>query len=493
LRLSPSGYDDERLEATVATQQRVGTGPALATNGSREPHGNLPPASGDARLAQRVVEDLFGPASSRAFGVRYWDGSAELPSRRPPFTLVIRRPGALRRMLLPPSELSIVEAYLFGDVDIEGDIEAAATLGDVAARRVSSAPAAARLMRHTLALPKDEPPAEMHDAHVARRLFRFGRIHTEERDAHAVRFHYDVGNDFYALWLDRQLVYSCAYFERGDESLEAAQTAKLDYVCRKLRLAPGERLLDIGCGWGALVIHAARHFGVRATGITLSEQQASLARQRVAAAGLSDVVTIEIRDYRTLAGDESFDKIASIGMVEHVGIERLSEYFAVAHRALKKGGLFLNHGIVSVEDARSRSPLDRVWGTLWKRDQFIRRYVFPDGDLVPIAAVIGSAEGEGFELRDAENLREHYLTTLRHWVRRLEAHEREARALTSDVTYRVWRLYMSAAAHGFRIGRIGIVQSLLGKPDDNGRVDIPRSRADLYSNMRTTRQTPTSL
>ena len=383
-------------------------------------------------------------------------------------------------MLLPPSELSIVEAYLFGDIDIEGDIEAAATLGDVAARRLSSAGAAVDLARHVLALENDAPPPAMRDAHVARRLFKFGRIHSQGRDEHAVRFHYDVGNDFYALWLDRQMVYSCAYFERGDESLDSAQTAKLEYVCRKLRLAPGERLLDIGCGWGALVIHAARQHGARATGITLSEQQASLARERVAAAGLSDVVSIEVRDYRTLARDESFDKISSIGMVEHVGIERLGEYFDVAYRALKPGGLFLNHGIVSVEDATSRGVLDPVWRTLWKRDQFIRRYVFPDGDLVPASAVIGAAEGHGFEVRDVESLREHYLTTLRHWVRRLEAHEAEARAATDEVTYRVWRLYMSAAAHGFRVGRISVIQSLLGKRDSGGRVSIPRTRADLY-------------
>jgi cyclopropane-fatty-acyl-phospholipid synthase len=432
------------------------------------------------RAAQQVVEDLFGPASSRAFGVRYWDGTAE-GGESAPFTLAIRRPGALRRMLLPPSELSIVEAYLFGDVDIEGDIESAATLGDVAACRVTSAAAAARLLRHTLALDSDAPTADMQDARVARRLFRFGRMHSQQRDARAVRFHYDVGNEFYALWLDAQMVYSCAYFESGCESLDAAQTAKLDYVCRKLRLEAGERVLDIGCGWGALVIHAARQYGVRAIGITLSEQQASLARERVAAAGLSDVVTIEVRDYRTLAGDELFDKIASIGMVEHVGIERLGEYFDVAYRALKPGGLFLNHGIVSMEDARPRGVLDPVWRRVWKRDQFIRRYVFPDGDLVPASAVIAAAEGKGFELRDVESLREHYVTTLRHWVRRLEAHEAEARAMTGDVTYRVWRLYMSAAAHGFRIGRISVIQSLLAKHDDDGRVALPRSRADLYA------------
>ena len=232
----------------------------------------------------------------------------------------------------------------------------------------------------------------MQNARVARRLFRFGRIHSRDRDERAVRFHYDVGNDFYAHWLDRQMVYSCAYFERGDESLESAQTAKLDYVCRKLRLAPGERLLDIGCGWGALVIHAARHYGVRATGITLSEQQASLARERVAVAQLTSSVAIEIRDYRTLAGDESFDKISSVGMVEHVGIERLDEYFRVAYGAL--AGRTLSQRRNRQRGGRKRAACSIRLATLWKRHQPIRRYVFPDGDSACRGGA-AAAEGQG--------------------------------------------------------------------------------------------------
>jgi cyclopropane-fatty-acyl-phospholipid synthase len=227
-------------------------------------------------------------------------------------------------------------------------------------------------------------------------------------------------------------------------------------------------------------MHAARHYGVRATGITLSEEQASLARRRIVGNGLSDRVDIEVRDYRTLDG-VAFDKIASVGMVEHVGLARLPEYFTVAYRVLKPGGLFLNHGIVSLEDAKPRGVLDPLWRRLWKRDQFIRRYVFPDGDLVPASAVIANAERVGFELRDVESLREHYIATLRQWVSRLEANSDQARALTSDVTYRVWRLYMAAAAYGFRIGRIGVIQSLLAKRDEAGRASVPRTRADLYA------------
>jgi cyclopropane-fatty-acyl-phospholipid synthase len=431
--------------------------------------------------ARVVADDLFGPPNERTFAIRYWDGTTESPPDNPPFTLEIRHPAAFRRMLLPPTELRIVEAYLFDDIDIVGDIESAAYLGDVVAKRLSRKGAALRLVRHLLALPSSDGHrrSDGRPTRVARRFFRFGRMHSSDRDAHAIRFHYDVGNDFYRLWLDRNMVYSCAYFEHGDETLDDAQTAKLDLVCRKLRLRRGERLLDIGCGWGALVVHAAKCYGVTATGITLSEQQAAFARERVAREGLGGRVTIDIRDYRTL--NETFDKIASVGMVEHVGLAKLDDYFAAAYRALAPGGLFLNHGIISLADARPRPLLDPVWRRLWQRDQFIRRYVFPDGDLVPASAVIASAESQGFEMRDVESLREHYATTLRHWVRRLEHRAEDARRIAGDVTYRVWRLYMAASAHGFQIARIGVIQTLLAKPTEQGESHVPRSRADLYA------------
>jgi cyclopropane-fatty-acyl-phospholipid synthase len=444
----------------------------------------LAPGTPAVRAAHRVVADLFGPAPARAFAVRYWDGTTEQPTGRPAFTLDIRHPAALRRMLLPPTELSIAEAYLFGDIDVVGDIERAADLGDAIVGRIGSVRGALTLMRHVLALPAGDGTETTASStfRAARRMIRFGRAHSARRDARAVRFHYDVGNDFYALWLDRQMVYSCAYFARGDETLHEAQAAKLELVCRKLRLAPGERLLDIGCGWGALAIHAARHHGARVTGITLSEAQAAYARERAAREGVADGVAIEVRDYRSLGADERFDKIASIGMVEHVGRARLGDYFAAAFRVLAPGGLFLNHGIVGLERARPHSRLDPVWRRLWQRDQFIQRYVFPDGRLVPAVDVIGAAEAQGFELRDVESLREHYVETLRHWVRRLERRHTEATGIVGDFTYRVWRLYMAASAYGFRTGRISVIQSLLAKPDARGTVHVPRTRADLYSN-----------
>jgi cyclopropane-fatty-acyl-phospholipid synthase len=459
-------------------------------NSLAHPETAAPPGSSNdsngsvVTTARRVIEELFGSPLERRFAVRYWTGLVEEPPTDPAFTLVVARPSGLRRMLLPPTELSIAEAYLHGDLELEGDIESAALLGDIAVRRLRSFAGVLRLARSVLALPR--APGKPRTERVARQLFRFGRVHTPRRDARAVRFHYDVGNAFYALWLDPQMVYSCGYFEQGHEEIDAAQRAKLDYVCRKLRLAEGERLLDIGCGWGALVIHAAQHYGARAVGITLSEQQAAFARDRVAREGLADRVTIEVRDYRDLGARASdrFDKISSIGMVEHVGAKRLEEYYAAAYRVLEPGGLFLNHGIVTIARARPRPFLDPLWRRLWKRDQFIRRYVFPDGDLVPTATIIAGAERQGFELRDIESLREHYVTTLRHWVRRLEASEPEARAMVGDLTYRVWRLYMAAAAYGFRIARTGVIQSLFARPDVEGRVRLPRNRADLYAGVR---------
>ena len=429
--------------------------------------------------ARAVLDDVFGPVTSRRFAVRFWDGTADEPAEEPRFTIVLASPGALRRMLLPPSELALTESYIFGDVDIEGDLEAAADLGDIAASRLRSPRALLHLARHVMALPRDEAENSA-DRTLTRSAHLSGRRHTTRRDREAVRFHYNVGNAFYALWLDAKMVYSCAYFAREADDLDQAQESKLEHICRKLRLKPGERLLDIGCGWGGLIMHAARRYGVFALGITLSDAQAETARERIAAAGLGDRCHVELRDYRQLAREPRFDKISSVGMVEHVGAQRLDDYFASAWGALRPGGLFLNHGIVSIAGSRPESRWSRVAGRVWKRGAFIDRYVFPDGELVPAATVIASAEKAGFELRDVESLREHYVRTLRHWVHRLESHREEAIALAGEPTYRVWRLYMAASAYGFRTGRIGIIQSLLAKPWADGRVELPRTREDLY-------------
>lgn len=440
-----------------------------------------------ASTTREILALLLGPPSARRFRVRLWDGEVEEPALAdvaPAFTLVLRRPGALRRMLLPPSELSLAEAYLRGDADIEGSMEAATTLGDDLAARLRSPTMLARLTPLLLQLPR-------HDADdVPDDLRARGRSlvprHTKRRDAAAIRHHYDVGNDFYQLFLDERMVYSCAYFPTGRESIHEAQRAKLDHICRKLRLRPGERLLDIGCGWGGLIMHAAREYGVDALGITLSERQAELARRRIAEAGLERRCRVQIRDYRDFPADVRFDKVVSVGMVEHVGSRMLPRYFAEAFRLTRPGGLFLNHGIVAAGSevpGRLEAAVERV---LWARGQFIERYVFPDGELVPIAEMIQRAEEVGFEVRDAEALREHYALTLRHWVRRLESRREDAERLTSDVTYRIWRLYMAASAHAFASGRLNIIQTLLARRDAAGRSSVPLTRDDIYHAGRAT-------
>jgi cyclopropane-fatty-acyl-phospholipid synthase len=433
--------------------------------------------------AKAICALLFGPAGTRAFPIRYWDGSIEPTTGDAlPFTFVIERAGALRRMLLPPNELSIIEAALSGDVEIEGDMEQAMWMGDGINERLRSPRTLFALIRHLLALPREEDGSNVRELRAEHTVGRAGDVHEPERDRAAIRYHYDVGNDFYSLWLDERMVYSCAYFAEGrdaEDELESAQLAKLDLICRKLRLEPGERLLDVGCGWGALIMHAAKHYGVTALGITLSDAQAELARERIAAQGLADRCTVEIRDYRHLQDHAPFDKISSVGMVEHVGVENLPTYFAALHRALRPGGLLLNHGIVSVAEARPKGKFDWLERRLWKRDAFLDQYVFPDGRLGPLSAVIAGAEQVGFETRDVESLREHYALTLRAWLTRLARHAAKATALTDARTYRTWRLYMAGSAYGFASGRLNVVQSLFGKPESDGTSNLPLRRTHM--------------
>ncbi len=437
--------------------------------------------NGAVSRCRAVLTALFGEPHQRPFDVRFWDGTVDRgKNARAPFTLVLNRPAALRRMLLPPNELSIVESYIAGDVDIDGSMEAASMLGWAIGDRLRSPLAVARVVRLLLRLPgqaEDDLAAIRFPEH-ARKL---GPRHAPVRDAAAIHYHYDVGNDFYKLWLDQRMVYSCAYFRSAEDSLDAAQEAKLDLVCRKLRLEPGERLLDIGCGWGGLILYAAEHYGVDATGITLSENQAALAKERIEKAGLGTRCRVEIRDYRTLSAADGYDKISSIGMVEHVGESHLPAYFAAAFRALKPGGLFMNHGIVSLSLPRPRPLREKIFRKFWKVEAFIDTYVFPDSKLTAAHDVIAAAEGAGFEVRDVESLREHYAMTLRHWVRTLEEKKDDATALVGNHHFRIWRLYMAASANAFATAAINVIQTLLAKPDARGHSNIPLTREDLYS------------
>ncbi len=411
-------------------------------------------------VVRDVLRALFGDGDANMPGIRLWDGTS-LGSASAPFTLVVGHPGALRVALRPPVDLSAGRAFAAGLLDCEGDVESAVDALLKAAASLDGA-RATKLWLLLRRLPRvDVPP--LREARLR------GTRHSRERDSAAIRFHYDQPLPFYSSFLDRRLVYSCAYFDDGVTELDDAQAAKLDHVLRKLRLRPGESLLDIGCGWGALVIRAAERFGARAVGVTLSHSQFEEGNRRIREAGLEHRARIELRDYRDL-GSERFDKIASIGMFEHVGRSKLGEYFSCAYAALQPGGLFLNHGIAAEQKAgRVRIP------------SFMEHFVFPDGELVLIAEALQFAQDAGFEVRDVENLREHYARTLRAWVTNLERNRDAAVAAAGEQSYRIWRLYMAGSAQGFRTRRIAIFQSLLARPREDGHVDVPETRRDLYA------------
>ena len=425
---------------------------------------SLPAADPRVDRSFAVLRTVLGDRLGRDAAVRAWDGST-IDAAHPAFTFVLCEPHALRGALTPPLDLNPGRAFAEGWFDVEGDLESAIDVLERGADRLGPLKLAA-LVAQLARLPKP-PPAQGGAAHLQ------GHVHSRERDAAAVGFHYDQPVAFYRLFLGPELVYSCAYWDRGISDVDAAQAAKLDYVLDKVRLRPGQRFLDIGCGWGSLVIRAAQR-GALAHGITLSRGQYAEARQRIAALGLGERATVELRDYRDL-GDAQFDAVASVGMVEHVGRERQPEYFACAYRALRPGGLFLNHGIV----VQSRD------GKGWRAGgDFVGRYVFPDGDLAPIDTSIRAAEAAGFEVRDLENLREHYARTLRAWGQNLCAHRDEAVAMTDVRTERVWRLYMAGSARNFALGRMGLMQMIAAKPRPDGSADIPPTRRDLYERQR---------
>jgi len=411
-----------------------------------------------------LLDDLLSEYRPRDFGVRLWDGSYLGPTGGAPerFTLVLRHPGALRNMFWSGSELALAEAYVYGDFDIEGELESVFALGDhLLVERSFGVVERLSLARRLLQLPSN-------GRHESKAVQLTGKRHSLRRDREAISYHYDRSNEFFATFLDPRMVYSCAYFAREDDDLATAQRRKLDYICRKLRLKQGDRLLDIGCGWGALVLHAVQNYGVEAVGITLSGRQAELAEERIRTAGVADRCTIQLRDYRELDAAEPFDKISSIGMFEHVAEDVLAGYFAQAWRLLRPRGVFLNHGISRpVDQPPRRGP------------SFLQKYVFPDGELVPISTALRLGEETGFEVRDVESLREHYVLTLRHWVHRLEERHEDAVQAADEVSYRVWLLYMAGSVHGFRTGRVNVHQTLFAKPD-RGVSGLPLTRADWY-------------
>jgi cyclopropane-fatty-acyl-phospholipid synthase len=444
-------------------------------------------ADAAGRLAALVERATGSPLPLR---VRAWDGSEAGPPPAPGAPLVvIRDRRALRRVLYKPGELGLARAWVAGEIDIEGDLYAAldalagsiwerddpaggagrdgvvgkALRGLSAARSLGDASVRA-MLREAVALagPGLPPPPPAEEVRRAA-----GPRHTLSRDRRAISHHYDVGNAFYERVLGPSMVYSCAYWQKPGGTLEDAQASKLDLICRKLGLREGMRLLDVGCGWGSMVLHAARHHGVTAVGVTLSTEQAAFARERIAREGLADRIEIRVQDYREVA-DGPFDAISSIGMAEHVGSAQYLAYAGTLYGLLVPGGRLLNHQI-------ARRPMDDESG--YEVDAFIDAYVFPDGELAPVGTTVSLLERAGFEARDVEALREHYALTLRAWVANLEDHWAEAIRLTTPGRARVWRLYMAASALAFEHNRIGVNQILAVRPERDGGSGLPATRA----------------
>ncbi|MGK8439697.1 C17 cyclopropane fatty acid synthase CfaB [Ectopseudomonas hydrolytica] len=376
--------------------------------------------------------------------LRLWDGKQIDLGPKPRVTLVVKDP-SLVTQLAHPSLDALGAAYVEGRVDLEGPIEDAIEVGDALSAAL---------------LGDDAPPVQLHTEH------------DKHSDAAAISYHYDLSNEFYRLWLDRDMVYSCAYFETGEESLEQAQQAKLRHLCRKLRLQPGDKLLDVGCGWGGLARFAAREFEAEVYGITLSQAQLELGLQRVAEEGLEGRVTLELLDYRDLPQDGRFDKVVSVGMFEHVGHANLPLYCQRLFGAVKAGGLVMNHGITSrFTDGR---PVGRGAG------EFIDRYVFPQGELPHLATIARAISEAGLEIVDVESLRLHYARTLQLWSQGLERQLQKAAQWVPEKSLRIWRLYLAGCAYGFQHGWMNLHQILAVKPREDGSHDLPWTRADLY-------------
>jgi cyclopropane-fatty-acyl-phospholipid synthase len=441
------------------------------------------------RILKRLLHGFTGAASLRLWNEQHHTVGQGTPA----FTLVLRDPMLLRGLVTTRGPVLLADAYFRGQIDVEGDLYSALALKghfeglalpwrDKLAMLLDAWRLPARSGSYTgsnaSSSTDSEAVAPKPAAVLARLAQRFTRQHTRQSDQQAIAFHYDVSNAFYALWLDAERVYSCAYFETPEDTLDQAQQNKLEHICRKLRLQPGERLLDIGCGWGALVCWAARHHGVRAHGITLSQAQHDFAQQRIAKEHLQGLVSVELRDYRDLQGVAVYDKVASIGMFEHVGLANMPTYLATVHRVLRPGGLFLNHGITHDEEGWNRTVAT----------EFINRYVFPDGEFDCVSNIQLGMERGGFEIQDVEALRRHYALTLRHWVQRLEDNRSEALREVDEPTFRIWRLYMAACALEFEAGGTGIYQILASRR--GVETSLPLTRRDLYAPLRPGSRSP---
>ncbi|HVO92629.1 MAG TPA: cyclopropane-fatty-acyl-phospholipid synthase family protein [Terriglobales bacterium] len=418
-----------------------------------------------ADSARLFLQMVFGHFRPRDFAVELWDGEQwpPEPNRPADFKLVFRSPNVVRGMFSEASALSFAEAYIYGHLHVEGSLIDVFESADRLLTLHYPAAEKLRLARWLWSIPAPKYPRQGTFSGFVNRF-----ASTAARIRAAVNYHYDHSVDFWKLWLDESLSYSCAYFETPETSLAEAQTGKLDYICRKLRLQPGQRLLDMGCGWGALIRHAAAHYGVETLGLTLSPHQAEVARERFHAAGLASKCRVDVTNFLEFQPRENFDRIASIGAAEHVPEKCFDDYFARAFALLQPGGQFLHHAIVRIPSADERPGCS-----------FMDRYVFPEHFLATIGRTVTAAEAAGFEARDVESLREHYKLTLEHWLRRFESAQGAIERETDPLTFRVFRLYLAGSAYEFRRGRLSIYQTLLAKPE-NGRSGLPLTRADWY-------------
>lgn len=399
----------------------------------------------------RLVSHLLAHLQARAdipLRLVLWNGWQHDFSPQPRVTVRIPKPGGLR-FFMPPSLDNLAEGYINGHFDVLGAIQDVVHV-------------ASELAQTTL-------PTQGRFPRILRSV-----NHNRAKDASAIAHHYDVSNDFYRLWLDENMVYSCAYFPSQQEGLVDAQNAKLDHILKKIMLQPGDRLLDIGCGWGALVMRAAQHYGAKAVGVTLSRKQYAYACERVARAGLTTQVEIRLQDYRDIEDrDGLFDKITSVGMFEHVGLKHLPAYFRKIHTLLKDGGLLLNHGITSTDPGSGASPLGAA--------KFIDKYVFPDGELPHISLALKDMQVAGLEMLDVECLRRHYARTLELWAQNYESQTARIRDLVDEPTFRIWRIYLTGCAYAFVQNWISLYQVLACKAGPTASLNpTPWSRAYMY-------------
>ncbi|MBC2580811.1 cyclopropane-fatty-acyl-phospholipid synthase family protein [Clostridium sp. DJ247] len=398
-----------------------------------------------------VVERIFGQ-TTKNFNLEFWNGQKIVYTETPKFVLKFLDKDVFRKILINPNSMNFAEAFMDKTFDIEGDIFSALKLKDEFSNvEISAKDKITLLLKSTS-------------------LSSLG-MHTKEKDKENIAYHYDISNEFYNLFLGPSMVYSCAYFKNQEDSITKAQENKLDHICKKLRLKSGEKLLDVGCGWGSMIIWAAKHYGVEAHGITISEQQYNYAKERIKIENLEGKCFVELKDYRDIQGKNMFDKIVSIGMFEHVGIKNLPTYFEIMNRLLKDNGLFLNHGITCKKNAKVSK----------EESEFIEKYIFPGGELHNISGVLDVMEDSKFEIYDVETLREHYYKTLKHWVVNLQANKDKAIQATTEKIYRTWILYMAGCAVNFEAGFISVYQVLLGKERKKPGFNTPLTREYMYT------------